>query len=83
MVQSMNDGWLFYKEGDKQKQSVMLPHDAMLHEKRDPKAESGSAGAFFPGGVFCYERNIMLTEAQVQMHLSRNLKVHIKMLKFS
>lgn len=70
MVQSMNDGWLFYKEGDKQKQSVMLPHDAMLHEKRDPKAESGSAGAFFPGGVFCYERKIMLTEDQVQMHLT-------------
>lgn len=35
---------------------VNLPHDAMIHLKRDPKAESGTAQAFFPGGIYKYEK---------------------------
>ena len=40
-------------------QPVTLPHDAMLHEKRDPQAACGSAGAFFPGGKYTYEKRFM------------------------
>ncbi|MBR0086353.1 MAG: DUF4982 domain-containing protein [Lachnospiraceae bacterium] len=33
---------------------VTLPHDAIIHEKRDPAAPSGGAKAFFPDGVYHY-----------------------------
>ena len=38
-------------------QPVTLPHDAMLHGERKPEASSGSAGAFFPGGKYVYEKH--------------------------
>lgn len=49
--QAFNDGWRCNGA------PVTLPHDAMLHEKRDSKAACGSAGAFFPGGKYTYEKN--------------------------
>lgn len=50
-----NHGWQFWKEGQKQdKVQVRLPHDAMIHEERVPDCASGSAGAYFPGGVYEY-----------------------------
>ncbi|MBP5237139.1 MAG: glycoside hydrolase family 2 protein, partial [Clostridia bacterium] len=45
-----NDNWLY--NGSR----ITLPHDAMLHEARDPKAACGSAGGFFPGGEYVYEK---------------------------
>ena len=45
-------------------QPVTLPHDAMLHEKRDPKALSGSAGAFFPEGNYVYEKKFLRPGAE-------------------
>ena len=45
-----NNNWIY------KGQPVTLPHDAMLHEQRDPKAASGSAGAFFPDGEYVYEK---------------------------
>ena len=47
---AFNDNWIY------RGQSVILPHDAMLHEARDPDAKSGSAGAFFPDGEYVYEK---------------------------
>lgn len=35
---------------------MTLPHDAMIHEKREAECESGSAGAYFPGGVYEYKK---------------------------
>lgn len=48
--------WLFRKQGAQESEKVSLPHDAMIHEHRDPGSHSGSAGAFFPGGVYEYEK---------------------------
>lgn len=48
--------WKFRKQGEGEDTLVNLPHDAMIHEKRDPQCESGSAGAYFPGGVYEYEK---------------------------
>lgn len=59
---SWNDNWLFYKEGAEEKKEVMLPHDAMIHEKRDAACESGSAGAFFPGGKYVYEKRFSVSK---------------------
>ena len=47
---SFNDNWLY------KGQKITLPHDAMLHEQRDPNAACGSAGAFFPDGEYVYEK---------------------------
>ena len=48
--------WVYYKEGSKYRQVVDLPHDAMIVEQRDPESLSGSAGAYFPGGIYIYEK---------------------------
>lgn len=48
--------WRFGKQGEAGESPVTLPHDAMIHEQRDPQCESGSAGAYFPGGVYEYEK---------------------------
>ena len=56
-----NKGWKF-KGADGNWKDVTLPHDAMQEEKRDPSAESGSAGGFFPGGKYTYCREMNLSE---------------------
>ena len=52
-----NNDWIFSKQGVAGKKSVTLPHDAMIHEQRSAGEPSGSACAFFPGGVYVYEKN--------------------------
>ncbi len=54
--QDFNQDWIFYKEGGQGKQAVTLPHDAMLHEKRDPQSPGTHAAAYFPGGKYIYEK---------------------------
>lgn len=48
--------WKFRKRGGHESIEVNLPHDAMIHEERFPECESGSAGAYFPGGIYEYEK---------------------------
>ena len=36
--------------------SVIVPHDAMIHEKRTADAAGGSAHGYFPGGIYTYEK---------------------------
>lgn len=52
-----NAGWKFGKQGDSERQTITLPHDAMIHETRGPNNPSGAAGAYFPGGVYVYEKD--------------------------
>ena len=56
---NLNENWEFSKQGETTQEMVTLPHDAMLHEKRRPDCESGSAGAYFPGGIYRYSRKFM------------------------
>ena len=58
---SFNDNWLFCKQGGAQK-IVTLPHDAMMEEMRSPDAAGGSACAFFPGGIYEYEKTFPVPE---------------------
>lgn len=54
---SMNQNWMFWKFGQEDsKQAVDLPHDAMIHEKRDPKVDNGGATGFLPGGKYVYTK---------------------------
>jgi hypothetical protein len=54
--------WLFYKKDNQEKTSINLPHDAMMSEKRQPDCASGSAGAFFPGGLYFYEKTFTVPQ---------------------
>lgn len=54
-AQSFNENWLFSKPGSEPIQ-VALPHDAMIHEERDPSSPGGSGNAFFPGGRYLYQK---------------------------
>lgn len=56
-VKSFNHNWQFWKQGCTNKQTVTLPHDAMIHEQREPNEAGGSAHGYFPGGVYVYEKD--------------------------
>ena len=49
------EGWLYGLKGE-EKHPVILPHDAMQLQQRDPEAKSGSGCAYFPGGFYTYEK---------------------------
>lgn len=50
------EGWRYQKQGGMEWKEVVLPHDAMIHERREPEGEGGSAHGYFPGGVYTYEK---------------------------
>ena len=60
--QPFHSGWTFRKRGS-EAISVELPHDATIHEKRDPDSASGTGGAFFPGGFYIYEKTFEAPES--------------------
>ena len=60
-------GWRFSAAGEPLR-PVILPHDAMLHRPRDPAALSGSAGAYFHGGRYVYEKSFTLDAEAVSRH---------------
>ena len=57
-----NKNWTFAKSGNNDISIVDLPHDAMIHETRDPGSAGGSAHAFFPGGVYSYEKSFFVSD---------------------
>jgi hypothetical protein len=56
------EGWNFKRHKMECTELVNLPHDAMILESRDPNSPSGSAGAFFPGGVYEYEKSFLVPD---------------------
>lgn len=61
-AQSFNDNWQFWKQGSGHRQTVTLPHDAMIHEERRADAPGGSAHGYFPGGIYVYEKSFFVPE---------------------
>ena len=57
-----NHGWRFQKAGADQWQAVTLPHDAMIHETRDPQSPGGNAIGFFTGDVYVYGKTFAVPE---------------------
>jgi hypothetical protein len=51
--------WTYRRADEDRKVSISVPHDAMITEKRHPKNPSGSAGAYFPGGIYIYEKQFV------------------------
>lgn len=62
--QPFNSDWSFSKQSVEGTQLITLPHDAMIHALRDPSAACGSAGAFFPGGRYVYEKRFSRPDAE-------------------
>lgn len=66
-----NDAWRFRKingkskgEGDRgsglPSMEVVIPHDAMLQENRDPKCKNGANTSWFPGGIYEYSKRFLV-----------------------
>ena len=50
-----NRGWTYQKAGAPA-QTVDLPHDAMIHEQRDPACKNGRTTGFYPGAKYIYKK---------------------------
>lgn len=48
--------------GTEKVQTVHLPHDAMIHEQRDPDTASGAQTGFYPGGEYIYQKKFTVPE---------------------
>lgn len=59
MISDFNRGWLF-SDGKTQK-TVNLPHDAMLHEKRDEQCHNSKHTGYFPGGKYTYKKQFSVS----------------------
>lgn len=64
-----NQDWQFWEEGQ-EPQTVMLPHDAMIHTPRSADVPRGSSTGFYRGGKFHYEKTFRLTAAETQKHVT-------------
>jgi hypothetical protein len=53
--------WTYSKEGGNTLR-VDLPHDAMIGERRIPGSPGGSANAYFPGGMYIYEKRFVVPD---------------------
>lgn len=62
------DGWTIRENGG-EAVPVSLPDDATLRQKRGPEVKSGSAGAFFPGGVYEYEKQFVAPECWAEQEV--------------
>lgn len=65
---NFNSGWLFKKADGNEWQNIVLPHDAMLYEKRTADAPSGSAGGYYQGGKYIYKKIV-----KPEVSLGKNL----------
>lgn len=55
---NINRRWLFGKADGGTMEQIDLPHDAMIHEKRDPAVDNGGATGFLPGGKYIYVKEL-------------------------
>lgn len=51
-----DDDWSYATRGSDHWRDVDLPHDAMLHEERDPASPNESHTGWFPGGSYVYRK---------------------------
>lgn len=61
---NFNKNWLIERNGTLE--SITLPHDAMLLEKRTANCKNGNTTGFFPGGTYVYRKRFYVTESDMQ-----------------
>ena len=60
---NFNLNWQFKRvDSDEAPQSINLPHDAMLYEKRDRNTPTAGACGYFPGGAYEYSKTFYMPE---------------------
>lgn len=59
------DVWEFSVRGSNIWSTIRLPHDAMIHEQRQPDAPGGAEVAYFPGGHYVYRATWVAEEDPV------------------
>lgn len=64
-----NRNWKFTKQNENGSSIVNIPHDAMLTEDRKKENPSGSAGAYFTGGSYTYEKEFEVFEEWRDKHI--------------
>lgn len=69
-----NEAWSFQKIGEDRRTKISVPHDAMLHESRAADNPSGSAGAYFAGGAYVYEKEFEVPLEWKEKHLVLELE---------
>ena len=57
------DGWEFSRDGG-EFQPVVVPHDAMLGNRRGPEAPAQSASGYYYGATYRYRKTFELSETQ-------------------
>lgn len=67
--QSFNEGWRFRRGDEPAMQDVSLPHDAMIGGRRSADAPSGSAGAYFHGELYTYEKEFNVPVEWEEKHI--------------
>jgi len=67
--QAFNDGWVFYKGGEKDGMPVTLPHDAAQTERRSPDAAAGPSGAYYPANTYRYVRELDVPASWESRHV--------------
>ncbi len=67
--QTLVDGWMYGEAsgiaaffGQGKQEPVMLPHDAMILQERDPSVKAQGATGFFPAGTYAYTRTLDVPE---------------------
>ena len=64
-----NEGWRYRKNGEDIWQNVTLPHDAMIHDQRDPASPGRDANGYFVGGVYEYEKRFTAPSDWAEKHV--------------
>ena len=60
-----NKGWTWFSDIDATPKAVDLPHDAMREEKRLAALKDGTQTAFYPGGLYTYEKEFNVVAEDV------------------
>lgn len=68
-AQSWNEDWNYRRQGEAAWQRVTLPHDAMIHDLRDPQSPGKDANAYFVGGVYEYEKRFTAPAEWARQHV--------------
>lgn len=58
-----NDNWFIYEKGSPQNlRAIIVPHDAMIFEKRSEDSLGGKNISWYPGGDYVYEKTFFVPE---------------------
>ncbi len=65
-----NEGWKYARLGEDDYREIILPHDAMLRERRGDDNASGVHGAWFEGHDYEYVKTFSLSAQQLAQRLT-------------